>query len=165
MQIDKNTHLPLSTGPPLNPRGIPDDDPACGVHSQRGRRTDRLKDREIISGACTGQRRIGSGIYGTETIKLNVLSNNITDFPPPLTAFTTARFSDPLGFLGITSGRRAGRILLRALGGAVHGYASVAQQNPTRLTGLAAGEKWWLRPDLNRGPHHYEFDLAIIFIY
>ena len=21
-------------------------------------------------------------------------------------------------------------------------------------------KKWWLRPDLNRGPHHYEYDEA-----
>jgi len=26
-------------------------------------------------------------------------------------------------------------------------------------------KNWWLRPDLNRGPHHYEYDKARINVY
>ena len=32
-------------------------------------------------------------------------------------------------------------------------YAIGPNRNPTPQSWCAAGEKWWLRPDLNRGPH------------
>ena len=41
----------------------------------------------------------------------------------------------------------------------------VLRSNSTPQSWCATGEKWWLRPDLNRGPYHYEYGKAFLIIY
>ena len=69
-----------------------------------------------------------------------------------------------LKFFAVASDRRARRVEVSGRE-RTSWYAIGPNRNPTPLSGRAAGEKWWLRPDLNRGPHHYEYGSTILTIY